>query len=436
MAIATAVGDIEADLDREATGLFRSVEAFAKAVDARIAHTQKCLENGVWSDAVALPPSPITDLIALADRLDARAKDELAAAEPEKAEALAADRDELTDRKWLASKKAEVLTQVERHKLIATLKRCQEDCASRQVSDKAKELDHLHVTEAFCRAFERERDALGLTTLPVVLVAVGVVKAESHFGVVVEGAISENVAEIASEGEHRCIALAVFLAELSQASHRSALVFDDPVSSLDHKRRDAIAARLAKEAKQRQVIVFTHDLAFVCDLQTRARDEAVDIHYQHVEWLASAPGRVLHGLLWDAKTCKEQMKMLNEQVGKADKAHREQGQTEYCAVAIPVVSRVRGACERIIEEHLLNNVIRRHDSKISVGHMEAVSVVTLDQYKTVHRIWRDCSNIIDAHATSRSGPVNVPLPNDIKNWVSTLETVIEKVKTARKAAGR
>ncbi|MGA2441459.1 MAG: AAA family ATPase, partial [Tepidisphaeraceae bacterium] len=348
------------------------------------------------------------------------------------AEALAAERDELTDRKWLAGKKADVLAQIERYKLAAKLKACQDDCATYTITVKSGELHETHVTTAFCAAFNTELQALGMKTLPVKLEAAKGAKGERRFGVKLDGTTSAKVSDIASEGEHRCIALAAFLAELSQVSHCSALVFDDPVSSLDHKRRDAIAARLVKEAKQRQVVVFTHDLAFVCDLQTAARDESVDIHYQHVERLGSAPGRVLPGLLWDAQSCKEQMKTLNEQIGKADKIHRIQGETEYRAAALPVVDRVRAACERIIEEHLLNNVIRRHDSKITVGHMEAVAVVTLENYKAVHAIWRDSSNIIEAHAKPRSKPVGVPPPDDIKKWISTLEAVIESVRTARK----
>ena len=44
---------------------------------------------------------------------------------------------------------------------------------------------------------------------------------------------SEPVGKVLSEGEHRCVALAAFLAELSTIDAQSAIVFDDPVSSLD-----------------------------------------------------------------------------------------------------------------------------------------------------------------------------------------------------------
>ena len=66
-----------------------------------------------------------------------------------------------------------------------------------------------------------------------------------------------------SEGEHRAIALACFLAEISLDSNSvSCIVLDDPVSSLDHVRAKKVAMRLRDEAKTRQVIIFTHDLYF------------------------------------------------------------------------------------------------------------------------------------------------------------------------------
>lgn len=396
-AIGTDAERIKADLDREAASTFAAVEAYARAVDARIAHAQKCLKEGTWTDAPALPASPCAELVTLAEKLDKRAKDELAAANPEKAKALANERDELTDKKWLAGKTDEVKAQINRHRHAAKLKKCQEDCASRPVSDKAKELDALHVTEAFGKAFASERDALGLKTLPVSLSAVRVAKGESQFAVVVDGTTSAKVGDIASEGEHRCIALAAFLAELSQASHKSALVFDDPVSSLDHKRREAIAKRLVREAEARQVIVFTHDLAFVCDLDSAARQASGHIHYQHIERLAGKPGRVLPGLVWDAQSFKEQMKTLNEQLGHADDVYKNEGESEYREVTMPVVGRVRGACERIIEQHLLNGVIKRHDSRIDVKNTPSLAAVTVDQWKTVYAIWKECSNIIYEH---------------------------------------
>src|SRR5690606_28260094 len=63
------------------------------------------------------------------------------------------------------------------------------------------------------------------------------------------------------------------MAELPTTENKSGIVFDDPVSSLDHMHRETVAKRLIAEAVHRQVIVFTHDLAFLFELN-RAADDA------------------------------------------------------------------------------------------------------------------------------------------------------------------
>lgn len=142
---------------------------------------------------------------------------------------------------------------------------------------------------------------------------------------------------------------------------------------------------------------------------------------------------MLPGLVWDAQSYKEQMKTLNEQIGRADDVYKAKGDSEYREIAMPVVGRIRGACERIIEQHLLNGVIKRHDSRIDVRNTPSLAAVTADQWKAVHAIWKDCSNIIEAHATPLSGPVNVPIPDRLKEWMKVLESTVEAVQNARKA---
>src|SRR5581483_5004130 len=102
------------------------------------------------------------------------------------------------------------------------------------------------------------------------------------------------------------------LAELSQSSHNSALVFDDPVSSLDHWHRECIAIRLVQEAKQRQVIVFTHDAVFLHDLETRAEKDGVTATFRFLEWHGDQPGRCQDGLPWDFKSAKDRLDKLEK----------------------------------------------------------------------------------------------------------------------------
>ncbi len=50
------------------------------------------------------------------------------------------------------------------------------------------------------------------------------------------------------------------------------MLFKYPVSSLDHINRDRVAERLAIESLKRQVVIFTHDIAFLVLLEEACRE--------------------------------------------------------------------------------------------------------------------------------------------------------------------
>ena len=78
------------------------------------------------------------------------------------------------------------------------------------------------------------------------------------------------------DGSGVSIALAGFLTEVSLTEGSAAIVVDDPVSSLDRERCLLVAQRLAAESKNRQVIVFTHDIIFFNELCREADELGVE----------------------------------------------------------------------------------------------------------------------------------------------------------------
>ena len=85
-----------------------------------------------------------------------------------------------------------------------------------------------------------------------------------------------------SEGERTALGLAAFFTEVSLDGSKSAVILDDPVTSLDHIRRGLVAERVANLAAERQVIMFTHDVAFVADLKRAASASGVSIEERSV----------------------------------------------------------------------------------------------------------------------------------------------------------
>jgi ABC-type lipoprotein export system ATPase subunit len=81
--------------------------------------------------------------------------------------------------------------------------------------------------------------------------------------------------KILSEGEQTAVALADFLAEISLDDRQLGIIFDDPVTSLDHDRKERIAKRLVDEARKRQVIIFTHDILFTNHIAKAAEAKGI-----------------------------------------------------------------------------------------------------------------------------------------------------------------
>ncbi len=108
-------------------------------------------------------------------------------------------------------------------------------------------------------------------------------KSKVQIGLEAQQKVGKN-SDILSEGEKRALALAGFLAELKEVGVRHGIVVDDPVSSLDHARMEAVAKRLVKEASAgRQVIIFTHNLFFHYAVLEAAKDMKVPLRQ---EWIA------------------------------------------------------------------------------------------------------------------------------------------------------
>jgi hypothetical protein len=284
------------------------------------------------------------------------------------------------------------------------------------------------VTTAYKRRFQEESKKLGLTTLEVVMEAIQGKKGVTQFGLRLANAANGKVAEIASEGEHRCVSLAAFLAELSQASHQSALVFDDPVSSLDHWHRQKIAERIVEEAKNRQIIVFTHEVMFLNDLLFYADEAKQTPHVLTVEWSNGAPGGHINGLPWDNKKPIACLDVLDKDQAAIAAQWNPQPNEANVAAMRNAYSRLRSVMERIVEFELLSDVIQKFRSRVITGNVKFLAGITKQECDEIGRLLQKCHDLTDAHTPS-SAPI--PKPEDLKKDLADARQLIGTIK-ARK----
>lgn len=170
----------------------------------------------------------------------------------------------LNDRKHLANQYEDVASAVEDLKWVAKANQCIRGfpATQRDVTSKQKALATELVAQGFIARFMENCTALKLV-LPVQFRFAGDAgTTDRKIEIANAGVSGIDPSRVLSEGEQTAAALADFLTEIELNGACAGVVFDDPVTSMDHVRKESIAQRLVDEASRRQVIVFTHDILF------------------------------------------------------------------------------------------------------------------------------------------------------------------------------
>jgi ATPase subunit of ABC transporter with duplicated ATPase domains len=175
---------------------------------------------------------------------------------------------------------------------------------------------------------------------------------------------------VLNEGEQRAVALADFLTEASQNPTTAGIVLDDPVNSLDHQRRGRIAKRLVVEARNRQVIVFTHDLVCLNELAFEAELKEVELLGHWVDRdNEGRPGKV--SLDDSPATAK-----LHETTQRAEDSLARAKQLSESAREIEIRTGM-GALRRTLEEtvvrRLLKNLVPRWSDRVNVTALHRIN---------------------------------------------------------------
>ena len=268
--------------------LLHSIDELQDCIDTRRDSMLNCLETSKWAEIPTLIESPRKRIRKLAAHQLKAYRTLVRAADEEKRKKLRDELSELTARQNLENSLKAVLDLLERMKRKASLEKCRPSLRTRPISDKSKEFAKVSVTEELKKALDKEFKALGIERFKTKL-KVRNVKGKMFHQLLLDLPISRKIDEILSEGEQRAIALGSFFAELALANHTCGIVFDDPVSSLDHWRRRDVARRLVEEAKIRQVVVFTHDTSFLAQLLDEIEAEGIPKSISFLQWQGDSP---------------------------------------------------------------------------------------------------------------------------------------------------
>lgn len=237
-----------------------------------------------------------------------------------------------------------------------------------------------------------------------------------------------KIDSILSEGEQKIASLAGLLAELDTAKHKNGLILDDPVTSLDHQYRKNIAKRLVQEAKERQVIIFTHDIAFLFDLEFYARELSVPTHLQNIRKDGKTTGVIFNTNPWHAQNVKTRLKTLNEEVNKLEAKNTSGEEYNYDAGAI--YGRIRETWERAVEEVLFNEVVTRFGQGIQTQRLNGVIVDDSD-FSKIHLEMSKCSKYLIGHDKNLSLSEQRPDISEIRKDIETLSQFIKDINNKK-----
>ncbi|HWC47815.1 MAG TPA: AAA family ATPase [Solirubrobacterales bacterium] len=309
---------------------------------------------------------------------------------------------ELRARRAIGEVHKDVLAHLESLEAVAAREEARRALSTQSISHRIRELSRLAITDRLKEALEQEIGELDPIANRVELKAsASKGKPAVQFKLRSEG--REKVGKVLSTGEQTALATAFFLAELRVSNERSAIVLDDPVSSLDHQRREHVATRLVEEAGRRQVVVLTHDIVFVYYLLEAAEELGVELHAQTLIRAAGEVGVVSDSLPWEARSPMQRLKALRHEL-KAELRGLYKGRdSRYERRAQLWLLDLRKGYERLIEVYLLNSVIERQSLPIRVQKLHGIRW-TPELAEEIDIAIREVSGAAHQEPLGRQGP--------------------------------
>lgn len=335
--------------------------------------------------------------------------DKLAVAdERKKSEQALAD---LRSRQGLSGRLAQIIQIADDLALKKKLQAAYRSADSTPISKKMSALHAEALSAEAEAAFARECAAMGVGHVPI-RSTTRMERGKAKQQVKLDTSGGERVGEVLSEGEQRALALATFMAEVSLVEGHGAIIFDDPMSSLDHARRERVARRLVQEASKRQVIVFTHDLPFALHLADEASVQKVEASAMSVRRVRQHAGVVFPELPFAGIKVNERLERIRKMSTEADGA-LDAGEVERSENLVRTeYGRLRETWERGVEETILCETVVRFRPGVSTQRLRAVTLSD-EEYVALHEAMARCSHFA-AHDTAADADATPPTADELR----------------------
>lgn len=352
----------------------------------------------------------------------------------------------LEDMAKCLSQKPDIKKYYELSKRIASLKACTGQLNTNRITSQSRNRGDILYSDDLKSRYQNEIGKLGLKYLNV-SVGTKVARGQQRVEPSIQGLQKDKKSEILSEGEQRAMALAGFLTEVNEVDAGHAIIFDDPVSSLDWDRRGLVAERLAEEANKRQIVVFTHDFSFALQLEKSVIDKnrGNSEPFWKQLWIAkqSIGTDLQFGVTgdtvaaWESKKVSQRLLEIQTKIDELEKSGLVadgSGNSDFEGQASDIARRLRQTWERAVEEVALNETIRRLQPNVMTTKLEQVQFDCATDYQALHQGMSAIST--PAHDNPEHGGNAAPTLEQLKQSKALLESWTDGLKKRRRALAK
>lgn len=328
----------------------------------------------------------------------------------------------LNDRLLLSKLLEQVLAFVKAHKWVAKAEQAVTSAfRTNSLTSFQGGLFTEHITDNYTNTFNAECDVLNAPKV------VSIVQRNAKLSTLRKLQVAGQTANrILSEGEQRAISLADFLTEIQLNPNNTGVIFDDPVTSLDHLRKTDIAKRIVGLAVNKQVIVFTHDLLFVNFLKNFSEGLGIGFQCHWIECIADHVGVISNN---NSPATEGDYKTTNKALTAWQASRTAEPEVREQILKDGFAS-LRTNYEYFIIFDLFKAVVLRFDERVSVDRLGEVVVSPDFTEKVIAKVGL-LGRYIEAHLHSDAFGAVKPTSDNLKNEIDAFVALKKELKEMR-----
>ena len=402
----------------EAASLELSIEL--EVLDSRRAKLLEALDDGAIESEPLPPPSNLAAVQALKETsmrqlADLETDDHLAQLVRLQREAA-----EIQGRTILRTSRTMFEKQIASLQTLKVIETAIKLTGTSRLTRAAADFTRSHVGKAMKAQFDLEVSAFGLNR--VKLADAGGRQGNLRYrSQLVDAVQSVPLKDVLSDGEQSALGLAGFLTEVESDLSSSAVIFDDPVTSLDHVHQERVARRIVELATDRQVVVFSHNIAFVLDIKRAAKASAMAVAERYVRRSSLQAGKVVIGGPWAGKTVNQRRNELEGRIASLRRTFDAADHGTYEDGVRSWYQDLRLVWELAIEEVLLGPVQTRGSFELHPANLKVLVRFTEADDLVLQSAFTRCG---ERGSHVPSSQLNRSLP-DISELVEELATMKE-----------